>query len=159
MIDALGLAETTPGPLILVTEFVGFLAGFKAGGLWMGLGAALLTLWVTFLPSFLWIFAFASQIETLAKRKRLASALEMVTAAAVGVIASLAVWFTMNVLFSNVSRVQIGLLDTSIPTVESFSLLSLLLILIAAMLLLRYVKNLPMSLTLMGFIGIAGNAI
>lgn len=99
MIDALGLAETTPGPLILVTEFIAWLAGHAQGGPAMAATAALLCLWVTFVPSFLLIFAFAPSIDWLAARPRLASALEGVTAAVVGVIATLALWFAAQVLF------------------------------------------------------------
>lgn len=99
MIDALGLAETTPGPLILVTEFVAWLAGHAEGGIAMASTAAGLSLWVTFVPSFLFIFAFAPSIDWLASRPRLAAALEGVTAAVVGVIGTLALWFGMQVLF------------------------------------------------------------
>ncbi|MEX3016220.1 chromate efflux transporter [Gymnodinialimonas hymeniacidonis] len=100
MMDALGLAETTPGPLILVTQFVGFLAGEQAGGWGMGLLAALVTLWVTFTPCFLWIFAGAPYVEWIATRPRLTGALSGITAAVVGVIANLSVWFALNVWFT-----------------------------------------------------------
>ena len=101
MMDALGLAETTPGPLILVTQFVGFLAGAQAGGWGMGLAAALVTLWVTFVPCFLWIFAGAPYVEWIATRPRLTGALNGITAAVVGVIANLSVWFALNVWFAD----------------------------------------------------------
>jgi chromate transporter len=103
MIDALGLAETTPGPLILVTQFVGFLAGFAQGGPWLALGAACLTLWVTFTPCFLWIFAGAPYVETLLARPRLKGAFEAISAAVVGVILNLSVWFALHVLFAQVT--------------------------------------------------------
>jgi chromate transporter len=103
--DALGLAETTPGPLILVTEFVGFLAGAQAGGLGLGLAAALVTLWVTFAPCFLWIFAGAPYVEWIATRPRLQGALDAITAAVVGVIANLSLWFALHVVFGEVTRV------------------------------------------------------
>ena len=99
MIDALGLAETTPGPLILVTEFVAGLAGHAQGGPAMAATAAALSLWVTFVPSFLFIFALAPSIDWIAGRPRLGAALEGVTAAVVGVIGTLALWFGMQVLF------------------------------------------------------------
>jgi chromate transporter len=105
MMDALGLAETTPGPLILVTEFVGFLAGAQAGGLGLGLAAALVTLWVTFAPCFLWIFAGAPYVEWIATRPRLQGALDAITAAVVGVIANLSLWFALHVVFGEVTRV------------------------------------------------------
>ncbi len=103
MADGLGLAETTPGPLILVTQFVGFLAAFRAPEpftpLVAGLLGAGLTTWVTFAPCFLWIFTFAPWIERLEQAVRLKGALAAVTAAVVGVIASLALWFGGHVLF------------------------------------------------------------
>jgi hypothetical protein len=105
MMDALGLAETTPGPLILVTEFVGFLAGAQAGGPGLGLAAALVTLWVTFAPCFLWIFAGAPYVEWIATRPRLQGALDAITAAVVGVIANLSLWFALHVVFGEVTRV------------------------------------------------------
>ncbi|MCK5495301.1 MAG: chromate efflux transporter, partial [Hyphomicrobiaceae bacterium] len=95
MLDGLGLAETTPGPLILVTEFVGYIAALRFGGgepILMGLLGALVTLWATFAPCFLWIFVGAPYIEWLTGAPRLASALRTVTAAVVGVILNLSVW-------------------------------------------------------------------
>jgi len=112
MVDGLGLAETTPGPLILVTQFVGFIAAFRdaapfsplVGGL---LGAAMTT-WVTFVPPILWIFAGAPFIEELRGNKRLAGALAAITAAVVGVILNLSVWFALHVLFGHVQEQQYG---------------------------------------------------
>lgn len=99
MVDALGLAETTPGPLILVTQFVAIVAGFKAGGVGLALVAGLVTLWVTFVPCFLWIFAGAPYIDRLAHMPRLSGALSAITAAVVGVIANLGLWFAGAVFF------------------------------------------------------------
>ena len=100
MIDALGLAETTPGPLILVTQFVGHLAGFNETG-WAGFAlAGALTLWMTFTPCFLWIFAGAPYLEQITARPRIGAALSAVAAAVVGVIANLSVWFGIGVLFA-----------------------------------------------------------
>ncbi len=100
MLAGLGLAETTPGPLILVLQFVGFLAGLREGGGWIGaVAGAGLTLWVTFLPCFAWIFLGAPHIERLHQVERLRGALAGVTAAVVGVIANLALWFGLRVLF------------------------------------------------------------
>ncbi|RBI85799.1 chromate transporter [Rhodosalinus halophilus] len=101
MIDTLGLAETTPGPLILVTQFVGHLAGHAQGGWALGLLAGLLVLWMTFVPCFLWIFAGAPYVEALASRPRLQGALSGITAAVVGVILNLALWFALHVLFGD----------------------------------------------------------
>lgn len=112
MIDALGLAETTPGPLILVTQFVGTLAGHGQAGGQGGVGMALLagtvTLWVTFLPCFVWIFSGAPYLAMLTQLPRLSSALAAITAAVAGVIANLSVWFAMQVLFEEVHQTPWG---------------------------------------------------
>lgn len=119
MMDGLGLAETTPGPLILVTEFVGFLAGFKAGGFGLALAAALVTLWVTFVPCFLWIFAGAPYIEWLSDQPRLKGAMSAITAAVVGVILNLSVWFALHVWFSDVAPIKKGLFTFWTPNLSS----------------------------------------
>jgi chromate transporter len=108
MIDALGLAETTPGPLILVTEFVGLLAGHATGGPWMAAQAAILTLWVTFVPCFLWVFTGAPYIERILARPRLKGALAGISAAVVGVILNLSVWFALHVLFADLRDTGLG---------------------------------------------------
>jgi len=100
MLAGLGLAETTPGPLILVLQFVAFLGASQAGGLAAGVVGSLVALWVTFLPCFAWIFLGAPLIETLHAMPRLKGALAGVTAAVVGVIANLALWFGLQVLFA-----------------------------------------------------------
>jgi len=119
MMDALGLAETTPGPLILVTEFVGFLAGAQAGGFWMGVAAACVTLWVTFAPCFLWIFAGAPYVEWISSRPRLTGALSGITAAVVGVILNLSLWFALHVLFGEVVDVPLGPAQLALPVASS----------------------------------------
>ena len=112
MVDALGLAETTPGPLILVTQFVGFLAAFREAApftpLAAGLLGAALTTWVTFVPAMLWIFAGAPFIEQLRGNRQLAGALAAITAAVVGVILNLSVWFALHVLFGKVTEMHLG---------------------------------------------------
>ena len=108
MMDGFGLAETTPGPLILVTEFVGFLAGFKEGGIGVGIAAALITLWTTFIPCFLWIFAGAPYIEWIGAQPKLKSALQAISAAVVGVILNLSVWFALHVMFKEVTLTNYG---------------------------------------------------
>ncbi|MGI8525757.1 MAG: chromate efflux transporter [Pseudolabrys sp.] len=114
MVDGLGLAETTPGPLILVTQFVGFLAAFRAPApfspVTAGVIGAAMTTWVTFVPSMLWIFAGAPFIERLRANRRLSGALAAVTAAVVGVILNLSVWFALHVLFGHVEERHFGLL-------------------------------------------------
>jgi len=127
MLDGLGMAETTPGPLIMVTQFVGFLAAFRDSGMLSPLVAAtlgaILTTWVTFVPCFLWIFAGAPFIERLRGNKALSAALTAITAAVVGVILNLAVWFAIHTLFREVRR--IGAFD--LPLLYSVNLPALLL--------------------------------
>ncbi len=132
MADGLGLAETTPGPLILVTQFVGYMAAFRApepfSPLVAGVLGAALTTWVTFAPCFLWIFSFAPWIERLERAVRLKGALAAVTAAIVGVIASLALWFAGHLLFRQ--------FDAG-PVWSSFDWRAALLAVISVVLLLR----------------------
>lgn len=127
MIDALGLAETTPGPLILVTQFVGFLAGFKVGALGLGVTAAIVALWVTFAPCFLWIFAGAPYIEWISNQPRLQGALKAITAAVVGVILNLSLWFALHVLFTTVTRTRWGPVTLWQPELATIEWLALLL--------------------------------
>jgi len=112
MVDGLGLAETTPGPLILVTQFVGFLAAFRDAApfspIAAGIVGAAMTTWVTFVPSMLWIFAGAPFIEPLRANRRLSGALAAITAAVVGVILNLSVWFALHVLFGQVDERHTG---------------------------------------------------
>jgi chromate transporter len=108
MLDGLGLAETTPGPLILVTQFVGFLAAYRHAGLadplLAGVLGAALTTWVTFVPCFLWILLGAPFVEALRGRRALDAALAAITAAVVGVILNLAAWFALHVIFGSVEE-------------------------------------------------------
>ncbi|MET4131644.1 chromate transporter [Porphyrobacter sp. MBR-155] len=124
MADGLGLAETTPGPLILVTQFVGYLAAFRApepfSPMVAGLIGAALTTWVTFAPCFLWIFAFAPWIDRLGNAVRLKGGLAAVTAAVVGVIANLTAWFGLHVLFAAVGEQRFGPLRLYWPDLVSF---------------------------------------
>jgi len=112
MVDGLGLAETTPGPLILVTQFVGFLAAFREAApfsaVTAGILGAAMTTWVTFVPPMLWIFAGAPFIEQLRGNRRLSGALAGITAAVVGVILNLSVWFALHVLFGEVTEKHAG---------------------------------------------------
>jgi chromate transporter len=142
MLDGLGLAETTPGPLILVLEFVGFIAAFReADGLapmLAGLFGAALAVWVTFVPCFLWIFAGAPYVEAVRGRKGLTAALAAITAAVVGVILNLAVWFAIHVLFGQVREEQVGALRLLLPDPASLDPVALLLALAALLALLRF---------------------
>jgi chromate transporter len=138
MLDGLGLAETTPGPLILVTQFVGFLAALRSAGepvLVMATFGALLTTWVTFLPCFVWIFAGAPYVERLRENVALSAALSAVTAAIVGVIANLAWWFALNLLFTETVRVSGAGFDVLVPHLESLDTAMLILAVLASVLL------------------------
>ena len=134
MIDALGLAETTPGPLILVTEFVALLAGFAQSGITGALAAGALALWVTFTPCFLWIFLAGPYLERLGSQPRLAAGLQAITAAVVGVIANLTLWFAVHVLFARVGTV--APLALPLPEPASFDPAAAGLTLLAAVLML-----------------------
>jgi chromate transporter len=154
MMDALGLAETTPGPLILVTEFVGFLAGAQQGGFWLGLAAALVTLWVTFAPCFLWIFAGAPYVEWIAGRPRLQGALDAITAAVVGVIANLSLWFALHVVFGEVTRTGTGAIGLWVPTAASVDWGAIVLTALAAALVFWRRLDLLMVLPIMALAGL-----
>ena len=132
MLVGLGLAETTPGPLILVLQFVGFLAGYGAGGLAWGVLASVLTVWVTFAPCFAFIFLGAPYVERLHSNRALTGALAAVTAAVVGVIANLALWFGLRVLFADVRRVDVGPVGLDVPVLGSLDPLALALAALAA---------------------------
>lgn len=123
MLTGLGLAETTPGPLILVLLFVGYLGGARLAALEPvtgGLLGALVALWFTFAPCFLWIFAGAPYVETARNVRWLAAALAGVTAAVVGVIANLALWFAIHVLFAQVEERSFGPFSAAVPDLASF---------------------------------------
>ncbi len=137
MMDGLGLAETTPGPLILVTQFVGFLAGFREGGLPLAFLAAFVTLWVTFTPCFLWIFAGAPYVERLIHMPRLSGALHAITAAVVGVILNLSLWFSAHVFFRQIDAFSAGPIQTIRPILSSLDPLAAAIACVAAYLLLH----------------------
>jgi chromate transporter len=126
MLDGLGLAETTPGPLIMVTQFVGFLAAYRAPGalspLVAGTLGGLLTTWVTFVPCFLWIFVGAPFVERLRGNAALGSALAAITAAVVGVILNLAIWFALHFLFAEVEPRGFG---PDMPVLSSLDFMAL----------------------------------
>ena len=160
MVDGLGLAESTPGPLILVVQFVGFLAAYQTSGaawpLAAGVGGALLTVWVTFVPCFLWIFLGAPYVERLRGNRALANALAAITAAVVGVIANLALWFAIHVLFVRQDTYRLfGSLSFEIPDPASLRLAPTLLMLVGVLMLLVLRQNLARTLTLCAGLGIA----
>jgi chromate transporter len=136
MLAGLGLAETTPGPLILVLQFVGFLAGFRAPGALSGvpggIAASVLTLWVTFAPCFAFVFLGAPLVERLRSNQSLSGALAAVTASVVGVIANLAVWFALHVLFRDHTELGAGSLTFDLPVLTSVDRVALALAALAA---------------------------
>ena len=153
MMDGLGLAETTPGPLILVTQFVGFLAGFREGGLGLAMAAASITLWATFAPCFLWIFTGAPYIEWISAQPRLSGALRAITAAVVGVIANLSIWFGLHVFFNDVSRETFGILTLWTPDLASLNWHVVLLAAVCGFLLLRLHMGLGRVLAISAALG------
>ncbi|MGH1465486.1 MAG: chromate efflux transporter [Cognatishimia sp.] len=155
MMDALGLAETTPGPLILVTEFVGLLAGYHHSGLALMVAAGALTLWCTFVPCFLWIFAAAPYVEWLLSRPRLNQALNAITAAVVGVILNLSIWFALHVVFTDVQNTPLG----AAPLLSSFQWLPMIFIVLAAWLLVIRNLALPWILIICASAAVAVSAI
>jgi chromate transporter len=143
MIDGLGLAETTPGPLVLVNQHVGFMAGWNAGAGWpLAIAAALMASWCTFAPSFLWIFAGAPFAETLRQSPRACGALNAITAAVLGVIANLALWFTLHVLFRRTVEAPTPWGHAiATPDLVTFDPVAALLAVAAAVALLRFRMN------------------
>lgn len=159
MADGLGLAETTPGPLILVTQFVGFLAALRAPepfGPWTAalLGAGLTT-WVTFAPCFLWIFALAPLMDRIRSIAWLQGSLAAITAAVVGVIANLSLWFALHVLFTQVGKLQAGPLALWWPQWSSLNPAALAIAVLAAVLLFRFKTGIIKMLAVCASIGMA----
>jgi len=155
MMDGLGLAETTPGPLILVNEFVGFLAAFREGGFWYGLLGAVVTLWATFIPCFLWIFVGAPYIDWIGSQARLRGALTAITAAVVGVILNLSIWFALHVFFAQVSAQSYGPIVLWQPELNSLDWRVIVLALLSAILLFRFHWSISRVLVLASASGVA----
>src|SRR3954471_16746135 len=142
MLDGLGMAETTPGPLIMVLQFVGFMAAFRDPGtlspMLAGALGGLLATWVTFTPCFLWIFLGAPYVETLRGNKGLAGALGAITAAVVGVILNLSIWFALHTVFHQTTPVRSFGLAFDLPVWSSLDLPALLLAVAAAVAIFRF---------------------
>jgi chromate transporter len=142
MLDGLGLAETTPGPLIMVTQFVGFMGAFREAGalppMLAGALGGLLTTWVTFVPCFLWIFLGAPFVEALRGNRALSAALATITAAVVGVVLNLAVWFALHVLFAEVHEVRTLGMAVDVPVLSTINVPSLVLTLGAMLAMFRF---------------------
>ncbi|MFO0728537.1 MAG: chromate efflux transporter [Myxococcota bacterium] len=159
MLDGLGLAETTPGPLILVVEFVGFLGAYGSPGplppLLAGVLGAAVTVWVTFVPCFLWVFLGGPYIERLRGERRLNAALSAITAAVVGVIANLSVWFALHVLFGTIQEERWGPLRILWPAFGSLDPAAATLAIISALALFRFHLGVPQALGLAAALGAA----
>jgi chromate transporter len=142
MLDGLGMAETTPGPLIMVVQFVGFMGAYRHPGSLNPMAAAtlaaILTTWVTFVPCFLWIFLGAPFIERLRGNVALAGAMSAITAAVVGVILNLAIWFALHTLFAEVIVVRLGHWSLDIPVFRTAILPAMALSLAAAVAIFRF---------------------
>lgn len=142
MLDGLGMAETTPGPLIMVVQFVGFLGGYRDPGVLNPMVAAtlaaILTTWVTFVPCFLWIFLGAPFIEQLRGNVALTGALSAVTAAVVGVIANLAVWFAVHALFAQTMAWQGLGISLDVPVWSTINVPALVLAVAAVVAVFRF---------------------
>ena len=162
MLDGLALAETTPGPLVLVLTFTGFMAAYRdpAGlsPLLAGIFGATLTTWVTFVPCFLWIFLGAPFIERLRENKALSSALTAISAAVTGVILNLAIWFAMHVLFADVAELSAGPFRLAWPDWTTLNPVALVLALLSAAMLLRFKLGIFTVLAVCGALGWAVKA-
>jgi len=158
MIDGLAMAETTPGPLILVTQFVGFAAAWRNPGSLppgiAGLLGGLLTTWVTFVPCFLWIFIGAPYMERLRQNKMLSAALAAVTAAVVGVVLNLAVWFSLHVLFAEFGTYGWSHLGVDWPDLASVRWTAVLIALVSALLVFRLRASVLQTLAVAGALGV-----
>lgn len=142
MLDGLGMAETTPGPLIQVVQFVGFMGAYQNNGtlnpMTAGVLASVLVTWVTFVPCFLWIFLGAPYIESLRGNRSLTTALSAITAAVVGVILNLAVWFSVQTIFAQVHEQNYGALRLLVPAWGTIDWASLLIAVGAFIALFRF---------------------
>jgi chromate transporter len=159
MLDGLGMAETTPGPLIMVLQFVGFMAAFRDPGtlspMLAGTLGGLLATWVTFTPCFLWIFLGAPFIETMRGNKALAGALTAITAAVVGVILNLSIWFAIHTVFGDVIHVGAFGLSFDAPMLASVNFAALTLSVAAAVAIFRFDVGMLAVLAASSVIGLA----
>jgi chromate transporter len=159
MLDGLGMAETTPGPLIQVVQFVGFMGAYRHPGtldpLVAGLLGSIIVTWVTFAPCFLWIFVGAPYIERLRGSKLLSTALASVTAAVVGVILNLAVWFSLHVLFAKVEERHVGAVRLLVPDWRTIDPVALLIAAGALLAMLRFKRGMIETLVVAGVVGAA----
>jgi len=158
MLDGLGMAETTPGPLIMVVQFVGFMGAFRNPGaldpMAAGMLGALVATWVTFVPCFLWIFLGAPFIEALRGKPLLTAALSAITAAVVGVILNLAIWFGLHVVFGTVGEMHVAGLRLLVPEWSTLNVFSLILTAGALVAMLRYKAGMIPTLATTALLGV-----
>lgn len=158
MLDGLAMAETTPGPLIQTVQFVGFMGAFRfpdvASPYMAAFIASVLTTWMTFAPCFLWIFTFAPYVESIREKKTFAKALRGISAAVVGVICNLSLWFMLKTLFKQTHQIQYSILDIEVPIWSSIDLYATGICLIALVLQFRFKKSLFFILSVCLVLGI-----
>ena len=158
MLDGLGMAETTPGPLIMVTQFVGFMGAYRDPGslppMLAGTLGGLLTTWVTFTPCFLWIFLGAPFVEALRGNRALGGALSAITAAVVGVILNLAIWFALHVIFRQVVEVRALGMALEMPVPDSVNLPALVLTVGAVLAVFRFKIGMVPTLVASALLGL-----
>lgn len=159
MLDGLGLAETTPGPLIMVVQFVGFLGGYRFPGplspLAGGVLGSLITVWVTFVPCFLWIFLGGPYSEALRGNRAARAALSAITAAVVGVVLNLSLWFALHVIFRVVAERHVGPLRLLVPDLATFQPAAAVLSAGAMVAMLRFHIDMPKTLLGCALLGAA----
>ena len=157
MLDGLGMAETTPGPLIMVVQFVGFMGAYRHPGLLdpmlAGILGAMITTWVTFVPCFLWIFLGAPYIEALRGKQSLSAALSAITAAIVGVVLNLAAWFGLHVVFAEVSEVHTFGMTLNVPVWQTVDVAALALAAAALVAMLRFKVGMIPTLAISAMLG------
>ncbi|HEX3036186.1 MAG TPA: chromate efflux transporter [Thermodesulfobacteriota bacterium] len=157
MLDGLGMAETTPGPLIMVVQFVGFMGAYRNPGtldpVMAGILGSIVTTWVTFVPCFLWIFLGAPYIEYLRGNKSLSTALSAITAAVVGVILNLAVWFSLHVVFREVNEIHISGMRLLVPVWQTVNIASILIAVGAFVAMFRYKLSMIPTLGISAAVG------
>ena len=157
MLDGLGMAETTPGPLIMVVQFVGFMGAYRNPGpfspLAGGIFGSILTTWVTFVPCFFWVFLGAPYIERLRGNKRLNSALSAITAAVVGVVLNLAVWFSLHTLFGKVTTTKFMGLRLQVPELATADIAACAIAILACLLTFYWKKGMVVTLGVSAAVG------
>jgi len=159
MLDGLGMAETTPGPLILVLQYVGFMAAYRNAGvldpMLAGVLGATLTVWVTFVPCFLWIFLGAPYIEHLRNNRLLTAGLSAITAAVVGVVLNLAAWFSLHTLFAHVDTASYYGITLNIPEVHTLDVATLILAASAMLMIFHFKLGMMQTLAICATAGVA----